>query len=1572
MKKFKILLATLLLSASGASAATYYVDASRADDSGDGLSWANAKQTIAAIYTAAASGDEVWVKAGDYTITAAIALNDGVAIYGGFDGTEATIAARAKVPGGKPWEFTNVSKVTHLTGSVFTSSSATAATTIIDGLTIEGNTTGTGIVYAVAYSGSSGGITVRNSIIQNTNQASNPSTTDHGGLQFKGSDCVAEYCLIQGNKGKNGGGAYIERGTLRNSEIKNNWTRSDGAGSAGNAGNAGNGGGVFLLNGGKVYNCLIEGNTSSYGGGAFMGNSNTDLLYNNIIVNNTATNGSGISYDSRNATGGTVYNNIIANNIATATGGGGIFISKGSTVSNSIFFNNTDGAGVVNIDLDASTATTPAFSNSIIDADDTKYTGVTFTNCVTEANGASIFANTTSSWAPLAGFAGKEAGDATSLTFADNKDITGDARESGTIDIGPYEVQDKNVVVTVDGSSDAALTSPAIAGTYPVTFADDYTVTFTTANAPIAKVDGIDVSASVTGTGPYSLTVSSIVAPTTAIYISAAQPKTVTVTNTAGAPITITNASATEVSAGSGTYNVPQGQSFTLNFTAEGYNPTATIDGAPYSFAAPAAGVYTLTATINANTAIELDATIQTFPVTITKGADITWSGTAPTDRAVDWDDTYSFAFTLPAGYHSPVVTVNGTLQTVGAPVSGVYTVDVTNIKAAQTIAVLGAYPDDVIPVSEDTYIRFGSGHDGTNFSNNGTLDIRYSGDANRSRAFLKFDVPAGFTLSDKKAILVLTVANPNQTGFKFEVRGDIPATAKGAFSTLTWTNSGVGLVPDETVIPGTDSTLVTVPTGQTVGDAYFWNTVQSVDVTPYVASVAGVTAIYLSITEVNGGGGFLRFYSREAANYEYVPQLVFTPQHLVTVTAPAQLTDITASTTEATEGSGTYKVDEGDNFTLTFKVAEGYEPTATVGGANYTPLTPDADSVYTIQTTVTNAVTIAVSATKIQVPVTVQPVPDANIQITAGATGTIDYGDNYTVKYKVLNASYDPYVEVNGTSVGVGTYSAGDDEYTLTISAVKVATTIEISAIEPQTVTVNYTGDSESHVTVTSHTGASPYTTKKGAPFVFKFKANEGYTVSATLDGAAYTLSAPVSDVYTITTGNIEDDNTVIELTTVIIPLAVGITPGANVVLQGTPAASVNYFDAYTFSFTTPGYHLPTVTVNGTPVAAGVPVAGVYTVTVPDVRTALTIEASVHYATNVIPVSEDTYVRSDGANNAIAQSANAELEVRDYSTSALCRSFLEFVLPTDIALTGKTVLLNLTVSSLANSAYAFSVREVPALVKHNYAALTWSNADLPTPADDAVISAKATLTAAEAVVGATVKRDITAYVVAEKAAGRDTIFLQLTDGGTGFTRFKSAENGDIDAVPQLVIINTPELSVDKTEVAFGNIVKDASSPAQTVTVSATNLADTIAYTLTGDDAAFAIDPTAWTSAAGGDLSIVFTPTEEKAYAATLTITTLYGTSKVIALTGTGIADDGGEGNNGGANSIDDLDAGTVKVYVQDGILYVEVATAQPVKVYTIAGTLVLDSVIDGKTSIALPKGVYVVKVGTQTRKVIL
>lgn len=74
---------------------------------------------------------------------------------------------------------------------------------------------------------------------------------------------------------------------------------------------------------------------------------------------------------------------------------------------------------------------------------------------------------------------------------------------------------------------------------------------------------------------------------------------------------------------------------------------------------------------------------------------------------------------------------------------------------------------------------------------------------------------------------------------------------------------------------------------------------------------------------------------------------------------------------------------------------------------------------------------------------------------------------------------------------------------------------------------------------------------------------------------------------------------------------------------------------------------------------------------------------------------------------------------------------------------------------------------------------------------------------------------------------------------------------------------------------------------------------------------------------------------------------------------------------DGGSTGIMELDQ-DVKVYGGKGMLYVETAGAARVTVYSISGQLKLDQQINNSDSYTLPQGLYIVKVGETTHKVIV
>jgi hypothetical protein len=206
-------------SAYPAAAVVRYVDASLAAGANDGTSWENAFQGpggLQAALTAASSGDEIWVADGTYlptlttTRTLSFNLKNGVAIYGGFAGDEATLEER---------DF--VANVTILSGDLagndptitdnshhIVRGSSANSTAILDGFTVTGgNANG-----AQAQNNDRGGgflmITSSNGTIRNCRVANNRCTFGGGAGYINNSSPSFTNVSFEDNLGGAFGGAF--------------------------------------------------------------------------------------------------------------------------------------------------------------------------------------------------------------------------------------------------------------------------------------------------------------------------------------------------------------------------------------------------------------------------------------------------------------------------------------------------------------------------------------------------------------------------------------------------------------------------------------------------------------------------------------------------------------------------------------------------------------------------------------------------------------------------------------------------------------------------------------------------------------------------------------------------------------------------------------------------------------------------------------------------------------------------------------------------------------------------------------------------------------------------------------------------------------------------------------------------------------------------------------------------------------------------------------------------------------------------------------------------------------------
>ncbi|NJL04367.1 MAG: cadherin, partial [Chloroflexaceae bacterium] len=129
----------------------YYVDKDRPDDSGDGLSWATAKRNLQSALALATAGAQIWVADGTYypdegtgqtnnNRDATFSLKDGVAIYGGFAGTETLlterdVAANVAILSG---DLDQSGTATNNDAYHVVTSDGNATTALLDGFTITG------------------------------------------------------------------------------------------------------------------------------------------------------------------------------------------------------------------------------------------------------------------------------------------------------------------------------------------------------------------------------------------------------------------------------------------------------------------------------------------------------------------------------------------------------------------------------------------------------------------------------------------------------------------------------------------------------------------------------------------------------------------------------------------------------------------------------------------------------------------------------------------------------------------------------------------------------------------------------------------------------------------------------------------------------------------------------------------------------------------------------------------------------------------------------------------------------------------------------------------------------------------------------------------------------------------------------------------------------------------------------------------------------------------------------------------------------------------------------------------
>lgn len=288
------LLASLLAFTLPATATIRYVIAGA---TGAGTSWTDASGNLKTIIEASASGDEVWVAQGDYKTPndQSFVMKPGVKIYGGFAGTETSVAQRnLSVYISRLLPYDDEAIIQNINNGL-------QNTALLDGFTIA-NATQTAVKN-----------TRSSPSYNNCTFSNNKSSTEGGAMANDNSFSSITNCSFIGNQGNNGGAIASTVGS-----------------------------------GVNITNCSFSLNVATGNGACILLSSSDAIITNCSFTDNTAsTKGGGIYMTSVNAT---ITGCTFSGNIAQSGGGLYIYFSA-PTITNCIFKGNkvnTTGGAITN------------------------------------------------------------------------------------------------------------------------------------------------------------------------------------------------------------------------------------------------------------------------------------------------------------------------------------------------------------------------------------------------------------------------------------------------------------------------------------------------------------------------------------------------------------------------------------------------------------------------------------------------------------------------------------------------------------------------------------------------------------------------------------------------------------------------------------------------------------------------------------------------------------------------------------------------------------------------------------------------------------------------------------------------------------------------------------------------------------------------------------------------------------------------------------------------------------------------------------------------------------------------
>jgi hypothetical protein len=373
---------------------------------GCGSTWATACELQTAL-TAAVAGTEIWVAAGIYKPGTnredTFQLKSGVALYGGFAGTE---TAREQ----RDWE----AHLTVLSGDIgveddisdnnyhVVTGSGVDVTAILDGFTItEGNSEGSEWIHG---GGGMYNISGRPSLANMTFNEN--SGANGGGMRNEGSSPTLTNVFFISNEGGSGGGMQ----NLNGNPVLTNVTFS---------GNSAldNGGGMSNFNDSKpsLTNVTFTNNSAWYGGGMFNSFGNPVLTNVTFSGNSAAREGGGMKNEG--SSNPTLVDVIFSGNDAKNSGGGIYNISSGPSLINAIFSRNeADYGGGMCSDYSSPKLTNVTFSSNH---------AYTAGGGVSNGYTTSLYITNTILWGNTAGKSDPQISNTSSTSFIQYSDVQG-------------------------------------------------------------------------------------------------------------------------------------------------------------------------------------------------------------------------------------------------------------------------------------------------------------------------------------------------------------------------------------------------------------------------------------------------------------------------------------------------------------------------------------------------------------------------------------------------------------------------------------------------------------------------------------------------------------------------------------------------------------------------------------------------------------------------------------------------------------------------------------------------------------------------------------------------------------------------------------------------------------------------------------------------------------------------------------------------------------------------------------------------------------------------------------------